>query len=247
MFEDHFSGHAGEYARYRPSYPAELYEYLASIAPGRGLAWDCGTGNGQAALGLARYFSRVIATDASAEQVAHAVPHERVEYWVQPAEEVALEAGTVDLVTAAVAVHWFDLERFYTVVNGALAPQGVLAVWTYHLPVVEPEVDALLERYYREILAGYWPGRIEYLEQRYRTLPFPFTEVEPPELEMQADWDLDQLAGFLSSWSATQRYQSERGEHPLSLIWPDLLTAWGESRQVRRIHWPLFLRVGRVN
>jgi SAM-dependent methyltransferase len=247
QFEDHFSRQAGDYALYRPSYPAELFDYLASIAPERRVAWDCGTGNGQAALGLARHFSRVIATDASGEQIAHAVPHERIEYRVQRAEDVDLEPETVDLVTVAVAVHWFDLDQFYAVVKRVLVPQGVLAVWTYYYPVIDPAVDHLLDHYYREVLAGYWPARIGYVEQRYQTLPFPFSELDPPATEMQADWNLDQLAGFLSSWSATQRYQAERGDHPLRQIWAELSQAWGGAERVRRIRWPIFLRVGRVS
>jgi SAM-dependent methyltransferase len=245
-FEDHFSPQAGDYARYRPHYPPELFEYLARIAPGRRLAWDCGTGNGQAAQELARHFNRVVATDASPEQIAHAIPHERIEYRVERAEEVDLAPGSVDLVTVAVAVHWFDLEQFYPAVRHVLAHEGILAVWTYHLPVIDPAVDLILERYYREVLAGYWPERIEYLEQRYRTLPFPFDELTPPDFDMQADWELEHLAGFLSSWSATQRYQAERGMHPLRLIWPELAQAWEGPHRKRRVRWPLYHRIGRA-
>lgn len=246
-FEDHFSPQAGDYARYRPHYPPELFEYLASIAPGNRLAWDCGTGNGQAAQELARHFSRVVATDASPEQIARAIPQERIEFRVERAEEVDLAAGSVDLVTVAIAVHWFDLEQFYPAVRRVLAPEGILAVWTYHLPVIEPAIDQILERYYRDVLAGYWPARIEYIEQRYRTLPFPFNELTPPDFDMQAEWDLDHLAGFLASWSATQRYQAEHGQHPLRLVWQELAQAWEAPHQQRRIRWPLYLRVGRVS
>ena len=243
-FEDHFSPQADAYARYRPVYPPALFAYLASIAPGRDLAWDCGTGNGQAALGLAEHFQQVVATDASPEQLAHAIPHERIEYRVERAEDIALPPGSVDLVTVAVAVHWFDFDAFYGAVRRVLRGGGALAVWTYHLPVIDPAIDPILERYYREVLAGYWPPRIAYLEQKYRTLPFPFEELAPPHFEMEADWELDHLAGFLSSWSATQRYQAERGEHPLRVIWPDLERAWGEGP--RHIRWPLYFRIGSV-
>jgi SAM-dependent methyltransferase len=236
---------AGDYARYRPLYPPELFEYLASVAPGRRLAWDCGTGNGQAALELARYFDRVVATDASAEQLARALPHERIEYRVERAEDIKLAPGSADLVTVAIAVHWFNLERFYSAVRRVLASQGVLAVWTYHLPQINPAVDPIIARYYGKVLAGYWPDAIQYIEQRYRTLPFPFDELEPPEMVMQADWTLDHLAGFLSSWSATQRYQAEHGEHPLKLLWPELEKAWGVPGQPRRVRWPLYMRIGR--
>lgn len=245
-FEDHFSKHAGEYARYRPHYPSALFTYLASAAPGLRLAWDCATGNGQAARELVRHFDRVVATDASSEQTARALPHERIDYRVERAEEPSLKSGSVDLVTVGIAVHWFDLQRFYEAVRRVAVAGGILAVWTYHLPVIELSIDRIVTRYYAEVLAGYWPERIRYLDERYRTLPFPFDELEPPRFEIRADWDLEELAGFLDSWSATRRYQAEHRRHPLRLIWPQLEGEWGEPGRRRTIRWPLYLRVGRV-
>lgn len=245
-FEDHFSAQAKEYARSRPHYPPQLFDYLAFVAPGHRLAWDCGTGNGQAAVELARHFQRVVATDASPDQLALAAPHERVEYRLEPAEEVSLPPRSVDLVTCAIAVHWFDLDRFYPAVRGVLAPRGVLAVWTYHFPHIDPAVDRIVEHYYRDVLAGYWPERFHYVDQRYETLPFPFEELTPPQLHMQTDWTLENLTGFLSSWSATERYRLERGHHPVGLIWPELSQAWGAPGVRRHVRWPLHLRLGRV-
>lgn len=237
---------AGEYARYRPLYPDQLFAYLASIAPGHHLAWDCGTGNGQAAIKLAQFFDQVIATDASSDQLANAIPHQRVIYRVEAAEEPGLAPGTVELVTVATAVHWFDLPRFYQTVQQVAAPGGVLAVWCYHLPVIEPAVDRLLVRFYQDILAGYWPERFHYLDEKYRTLPFPFKELDPPGFEMQSEWDLDQLAGFLDSWSGSQRYRAAQGHSPLEPIWSELLEAWGDRCDCRLVRWPLHMRVGRV-
>jgi SAM-dependent methyltransferase len=244
-FEDHFSRHSEQYAQYRPQYPEEIYAYLASLAPARSLAWDCGTGNGQAAVGLARYFDSVHATDASADQISAAYPHERVQYRVEPAEHVSLDDSSVDLVTVAVAIHWFDFDKFYREVRRVLKPGGILAAWTYHLPEISAEVDPLLEQYYRQILSGYWPERIHYLEERYKTIPFPFEEILPPSFVMEADWTLTQLAGFLDSWSATQRYKAQQGQHPLERIWDRLLAAWGKENQVRRVCWRLHFRIGR--
>lgn len=245
-FEDHFSRQAGVYARYRPRYPRELFRYLAAVSPGRRLAWDCGTGNGQAARGLARHFRCVVATDASAEQLAQAAAHARIEYRHERAEEVSLEAQSVDLVTVAIAVHWFDLEGFYQAVRRVAVPDGILAVWTYHLPAIEAGIDRLLAYYYHEVLAGFWPEQIRYLDERYQTLPFPFEALQPPEFEMETAWSLDHLAGFLDSWSATRRYRQEHGEHPLGAVWPELAQAWGQASQRRRVRWPLYLRVGRI-
>ena len=244
-FEDHFSGHSEQYAQHRPQYPDEIYAYLASIAPARSLAWDCGTGNGQAALGLAKHFDRVYATDASAEQISHAYPHERVSYHAEPAEHVSLDNASVDLVTVAVAIHWFDFDAFYREVQRVLKPNGVIAAWTYNLTEISPEIDTLVRHYYRNIVGEYWPERIHYLEEKYQTLPFPFEEITPPSFSMERNWNLIQLAGFLDSWSATQRYKAQRGTHPLEHIWDKLVAAWGDENEQRLIRWPLHFRIGR--
>jgi len=244
-FEDHFSGHSDRYAQSRPRYPDEIYAYLASIAPGRSLAWDCGTGNGQAALGLAKHFDGVHATDASAEQIKLAYPHERVSYHVEPAEHVSLSDSSVDLVTVAVAIHWFDFDEFYREVKRVLKPDGILAAWTYNSVEISPEIDPLIWHYYGDIVGEYWPERIRYLEERYETLPFPFEEVRPPSFAMEIHWNLIQLAGFLDSWSATQRYKAQKGQHPLERIWDRLAAAWGNENEKRLIRWPLHFRIGR--
>lgn len=244
--EDHFSDNAGGYARYRPHYPSKLFTYLAGLAPGRRLAWDCGTGNGQAAQELVKHFDRVIASDISADQLSLAVPHERIEYRVGPAEDAGLERDSVDLITVATAVHWFDLERFYATVRRVLVPDGILAVWTYEMAVIEPTVDQIIYRFYQDGLADYWPKRFRYVDDHYQTLPFPFEELEPPEFSMQAEWDLHQLTGFIDSWSAAQRYQAVHGQPATLSIWPALVEAWGDPEQRKRIRWPLYLRIGQV-
>jgi len=244
-FEDHFSGHAEQYAQHRPQYPDEIYAYLASIAPGRSLAWDCGTGNGQAALGLAKHFDKVYATDASAEQISRAHLHDHVEYRVEPAEHVSLPASSADLVTVAVAIHWFNFDEFYREVKRVLKPGGILAAWTYSLPQISPEVDPLIEQYDFEILKDHWPERIHYLNEEYKTIPFPFAEIIPPPFVMEINWNLVQFTGFLDSWSATQRYKSQTGQHPVEVIWPQLLAAWGDENETHLIRWPLHFRIGR--
>jgi hypothetical protein len=125
-------------------------------------------------------------------------------------------------------------------------PGGILAVWTYHLAVIEPGIDRLLAEYYFNVLAGYWPARIRYVEEGYRTLPFPFEELPAPEFELHAEWDLPQLRGFLESWSAVRRYTAELGQYTLGVIWEELSEAWGAAECKRPIRWPLNLRVGKV-
>jgi hypothetical protein len=245
-FEDHFSRRAETYLRYRPAYPQELYSYLASIVPHHRLAWDCGTGNGQAALGLAGHFNRVGATDASADQIALAPYHSRVEYRIARSENSRLVAQSAALVTVAVAVHWFDLDHFYAEVRRVLSTSGLIAVWCYSLPAIEPAIDRILEHYLREVLAGYWPDRFHYVHEQYRTLPFPFDELTPPNLTMETHWGVEDIFGFLQSWSGSANFEKRRGEGPIQQIREQLIDAWGKNRGKRRLQWRLFLRVGRV-
>lgn len=245
-FRDYFSDHADLYAHTRPSYPAALFDYLAGLALGHDLAWDCATGNGQAAVALAERFQRVIATDASQAQIEEAMPHERVDYRAEPAEATSIPAESVDLVTVATAVHWFDFERFYVEVQRVAKPGGVIAVWTYRLPSVRPDIDPILNTYGNETLDGYWPPRIRFINERYRTIPFPFKEIRPPKFTIETTWDLPHLIGFLRSWSGTSRYIDKTGQNPLSPLVPQLESAWGDPEMKRTVSWQLFMRVGRV-
>lgn len=244
-FEDNFSAQSKQYAQFRPQYPDALYPYLASLASEKSLVWDCGTGNGQAAVSLAKYFFRVYATDASAEQISHAKTHEGVEYHVEPAEQTGLETGSADLVTVAQAVHWFDFDKFYTEVKRVLKPKGFLAVWTYGLPEISPQVDHVIKHIYFDVLFGFWPERIRYVEEQYRALPFPFEEVSPPMFAMETRWDRNQLMGFLDSWSATQKYRQQKGQQPLDEVWSDVVDDWQNETEKRLVRWNLYFRIGR--
>lgn len=244
-FKNHFSAQAAEYARFRPRYPAALFEWLASVAPGRALAWDCGTGNGQAAVALAVHFGRVVASDPSAEQIAHAELHPRVQYFVAAAEAPPGEARGADLVTVAQALHWFDFDRFYSGLEGVLGPGGVLAAWGYGLMGISPAVDAVVLDYYSRVVGPWWPPDRAHIESGYRSIPFPLDEMAVPTFAMSARWNLDALMGYLDTWSATRRYRVARGEDPLLALRPVLAAAWGEGELERDIEWPLFLRVGR--
>lgn len=242
-FKDHFSKQAAEYAAFRPRYPQNLFEYLGSVAPSPRFAWDCGTGNGQAAIGLASVFHRVIATDASEKQIGNAQPHRSVEYGVATAETSGIESGTIDLIMVAQALHWFDLERFYGEASRVLKREGILAASAYNLLHIEGAIDQVLNRYYYEVVGSFWPPERKLVEQ-FLDLPFPFRELNPPRFEMTADWDLDHLLGYLGTWSSTQRFIAAKGSDPLEHIRKDLSAAWGDANQVRHIVWPLTLRVG---
>ena len=244
-FKDHFSGHAGDYGSHRPTYPRGLFEFLAGQVPQRSLAWDCATGNGQAATGLAEFFQRVIATDASEQQVASATGHEdNIDFRVAPAEESGLADQSVDLVTVAQALHWFDFERFFDEVHRVLVPGGILAVWSYGLTRIAPAVDQVIDAFYRGELDAFWPPERAHVESGYRDIPFPFDELEVPEFSMLWQWSLGELLDYLRTWSAVQRMVAERGGDPVGELEPDLHSAWGAGE--RQVRWPLTLRVGRV-
>lgn len=246
-FQDYFSKQAKVYSQHRPGYPAALFEYLASLAPSQDLAWDCGTGNGQAALELAKLFRQVIATDASSEQIEHAFPHERVDYRVEKSEQTTIESGTVDLITVGTAVHWFDFEGFYREVRRVAKPNAILAVWTYELPKIEPRVDEWLENLLRVTLKDYWPDRFRYVDKRYRPLPFPFEEIQPPRFAMETRWDLNCLVGFVASWSGTRRFIDAVGHQPFETKIDELRQIWGNESLEKLLNWTLHFRVGRVN
>ena len=242
-FKDHFSKQAADYAKFRPGYPQELFAYLGRIAPSRELAWDCGTGNGQAAVPLASVFDHVIATDASEEQISKAKPHERVDYRVAPAENSAIKSGTIDLIMVAQALHWFDLDRFYTEARRVLKPNGILAASAYNLLQIEPAIDEVVNRYYSEVVGPFWPPERELVEH-FADLPFPFHKLDPPKFEMTAQWNLNHLVGYLGTWSATQRFMAARGGDPLEQITDELRNVWGDPQKTRKVVWPLILRVG---
>lgn len=245
-FKDHFSRQSADYALYRPHYPEELFTYLASISPARKVAWDCGTGNGQAALGLAKYFDFVIATDPSEKQIRQATPHEKIKYAIAPAEKTEIVPQSVNLIAVAQALHWFNHELFYAEVRRVAQPRGMIAVWMYDLLYVEPEINKAVNEYYFDIVGPYWPPERKHIESQYQTIPFPFTEIEAPSICMKTTWNLAQLLGYLNTWSATQRYIAQHQTHPLDKIADKIAATWGDPGVSKQIEWPLLLRVGKI-
>jgi len=244
-FKDHFSQRPDDYRRYRPSYPAELIEYVAAAAPGRRLAVDCATGNGQAAVALAAHLANVLAVDASAAQLAQAEPREGVHYAASLAECLPVRSYSVDLVVAAQAAHWFDFERFHAECRRVLVPGGVVAVWTYEKFRAGPAVDAVIDDFYANVVGRDWPPERRYVEQGYRTLPFPWPEQPAPSFELVTEWPLERLMGYLATWSAVQRYRRRVGTDPLEALEPRLAALWPRSGALR-LRWPMHLRVGRA-
>jgi ubiquinone/menaquinone biosynthesis C-methylase UbiE len=245
-FQDHFSEVANRYADFRPHYPAELFDYLATLVPRGSLVWDCACGNGQATLDLAQRFDKVAATDASPEQIASATPHLKVGYQAATAEQSALPDESVGLLTVAQALHWFDFDRFYAEAKRVLKPRGVLAAWAYGINEVEGNaVNELVQDYYSNIVGPHWPPERKLVEEGYRTIPFPFAEITPPAFRMEARWTLEQLLGYFSTWSATNRFIKATGRNPLEPLSVSLRGVWGDAKSPRLVTWPLSLRLGR--
>jgi len=245
-FKDHFSDRAAGYAAHRPTYPDALADFLAGLAPRRDLAWDAGCGSGQLSVLLAGRFGRVLATDASAEQVAKARPHPRIEYRAARAEASGLPDASVDLAVAAQAAHWFDLNAYYAEVRRVARPGAAVALVTYGIMTVGEEIDPVIRRFYGEALGPYWPPERRHVEDGYRALLFPFEEVAAPALEIRTTWTLAKLLGYVDTWSAVRALEEARGAAEVEAFRCEMAEVWGEPGEVRTVRWPLSLRVGRV-
>lgn len=244
-FQDHFSPLAASYASFRPRYPSALFDYLARCCPRREAAWDCACGSGQATFELAQRFAVVLATDASAAQLAAAPPHPKVQYRVAPAEASGLAAASVNLVTVAQALHWFELAAFYAEVRRVLRPRGVLAAWTYGvLHALDERIDRRLQEFYGDTLKADWPAERQLVETGYRTLAFPFVKMAPPAFAMHEDWSLPRLLGYIRTWSASARHLERTGVDPVAALAGQLAPLWGDPADLRRIGWPLSLQIG---
>jgi SAM-dependent methyltransferase len=243
-FKDHFSGVAAEYAANRPEWPPELADALAERAPGRTLAWEAGCGSGQLSVLLGDRFERVLASDASGEQLAMARLHPRVEYRLARAEDGSgLAAGSVDLCVAAQAVHWFDLDPYYAEVRRVARPGALIALLTYGMAAMEAQVaparDALLAA-----VMPYWPANRAAVDELYRDLPLPFVEEPLPPIVMTARWSAERYLGYAGTWSSTQAFVRARGADALTPYVEALRRAWGPG--LRTLSWPIGGRVGRV-
>ncbi len=245
---DYFSSCSSQYATFRPRYPPALFEWLSKVASSHERVWDCACGNGQASVDLAGHFQEVYGTDLSAEQIKHAQTHPRVNYRVGLAEDSGLPDNFVDLVTVAQALHWFDLERFYQEARRVARPRAMLAVWSYGVCMIPPEKgDADLQNYYSNIVGPYWTPERRLVESGYRTLEFPAPEIQPPHFVMELEWTLEQLLGYVSSWSASARYLKERRVDPIPALRTALRSHWGPDTERCTVQWPLSLRVAHLH
>jgi SAM-dependent methyltransferase len=241
-----FSSLAPEYAASRPLYPPELFEWLASTVAHREAAWDVATGNGQAAVGLAKHFPRVIASDVSAGQVEHAIRHPRIEYRVAPAEASGLESASIDLASVATAIHWLDLPTFYDEARRVIRPGGVLAAWSYHVAYVGPPLDRTLRPFYEDVVGPYFGAGARMVDARYEGLALPGEPLSPPPFTMSVRWTADQWLRFVRTWSGVHAYIASVEKDPVVEIEGAVREALGGGDAANEIRWPLYVRATRL-
>ena len=242
--KDNFSKQAGDYAKYRPVYPAALYDFILSNTRQRQAAWDCGTGNGQCANALSEYIHKVYATDISQKQIDHATKSTNIFYSVQPAEATGFENDFFDVITVAQALHWFKFDEFYNEVTRVARNGCIFAAWSYSLVQVTPEIDQLIADYHFHTLRDYWDIERKYVDEKYTTIPFPFTKIDTPIFTIRNLWSLHDLEGFLNTWSALQKFIAVNSYNPVRELITRIARFW--SHEKMNISFPLNTLMTRV-
>ena len=244
--KDNFSTQSDKYAKFRPTYPSELFDYLNTIVPNKENAWDCGTGNGQVAYELAKNFNNVFATDISQEQLNNARKAENIKYSVQSAENTKFDNCIFDLIVVAQAIHWFDFEQFYKEVKRTSKENAKLCVLGYGIIKISSQIDNIITNFYEKVIGKYWDEERKYIDENYQTIPFPFEEIQSPKFENRHEWSLEHLIGYLNTWSAVKHYIKQNNHNPIEELELELKKYWnkGENKEVR---FPILLRIGKIN
>jgi ubiquinone/menaquinone biosynthesis C-methylase UbiE len=247
MAKDLFSQQAAIYARYRPVYPPELFDYILSFVTHRSRAWDCATGNGQAAVELARYFEEVTATDHSEKQLQQATPHPHITYQLAGIENTGLPDNSFDLITVAQAYHWFDFAAFHREVQRVAKPEAIVAIWGYSLiQSEETAVQALIHRFYKEKTGPYWDAERKYVDEHYSTVAFPYRELPARDFRIEVQWTKADLVGYLNTWSSVQHFIKANDYNPVDEFATTLPSVWPDDTALS-FYFPLFLRIGLVD
>jgi len=244
-FKDNFSKQASLYAEFRPHYPQEMINFISNLCTSHELAWDAGTGNGQAAIALTKYFNHVVATDPSSEQIKNAVPDNKVIYKVQRSEECELEANSVDLITIANALHWFNFDTFYAIANNVLKKDGIIAAWCYTLPTINDVIDELVSTFHNVTVDEFWVHENRLVEKEYQTIPFPFEEISTPQFYSEKEFTLPDFISYLNTWSATQKYIQKYDSNPTDILSEEMKKVWGNVHDKKTVKWKLTLKVGK--
>jgi ubiquinone/menaquinone biosynthesis C-methylase UbiE len=242
--KDNFSKQADLYAKYRPQYPQELFDFILKHTDKKQNAWDCATGNGQSAKILAKHFQDVFATDISQKQIDNAEQAGNIHYSVQPAEKTNFADNTFDLVTVSQALHWFQFDQFYAEVKRTARLQSSLAVWMYSLLRISKEIDEIIERYHFDTLEKYWDNERKYVDNNYATIPFPFAEIKTPVFSIEYSWTLDGLEGYFNTWSALQKFITVNQYNPVPDVIGQIKPHWNGDNM--KIVFPLHIRMGRI-
>lgn len=243
---DNFSKQSAHYALYRPTYPPALYDFLLSHTSAREAAWDCGTGNGQVAVTLSNIFSHVWATDISENQLKQAPVIPNISYVHTRAEQTSFASNTFDLITIAQAIHWFDFGKFYEEVYRTAKPNALIAIWGYGLLQIDPILDPIVDSFYSEQIGKYWDSERKYIDEAYRTIPFPFQEIATPGFEIEAEWNLTQLEGYFNTWSSVQKYIARHQVNPVQEVIHQIQPYWQPTEGKKQIRFPVFMRAGRI-
>jgi ubiquinone/menaquinone biosynthesis C-methylase UbiE len=243
--KDLFSQQAKAYAAFRPTYPETLYEFIFSHLKSRDEAWDCATGNGQVARKLAMKFSKVFATDISQQQIDEGFKADNIFYSVSRAEQTSFPDDQFDLITVGQALHWIDTTAFYNEVKRTSRNGALIGVWGYSLLSVDPVIDEHFRDFYFNIVGPHWDAARKIVEDEYRSIPFPFDEIKSPSFSIDVQWTKQQFAGYLSSWSATQKFIKEKGTDPVPPFMQRLKALWNDT-EVKPVRFPLFLKLGKT-
>lgn len=241
-----FSQGGQKYSQYRPEYPPELARFLAEISPRTHKALDVGCGTGQLTRTLSAYFASVTGIDPSEDQLKNVSPEPGITYLHSTAESLPGNLCDYDLITVAQAAHWFHLEEFYREVRRVASPDAIIALISYGVLNIEGEVGTRFEKLYYEEIAHLWPPERKLVDSGYKELYFPFQELEVPDLKIEAEWNLQALLGYISTWSAVRQAQQKGQAHLFARFADELAMIWGDPESCRKMSWPLNIRIGKV-
>ncbi len=243
--KDKFSAQAAIYKKYRPVYPKGLYDVILNTTKGRGVCWDCATGNGQVANVLSDHFDAVFATDLSENQIKQAPQKSNITYSVSRAESTTFSDKQFDLITVAQAMHWFDFDAFGKEANRVLRDDGCICIWGYGPLKVEGEAGKLVDKFYKDIIGSYWDPERKHIDEGYKNVDLHFKSVElNNKMAIEENWTIEQLQGYFDSWSSVQNYIEKNSSNPVPEIMEEIKSVWGSSEKLK-VTLPIFLKIGK--